>query len=343
MKILHHDRKEGRMKLKVENPNDLWELEGIVEEDDLVSAKTMRRVMIQRQDGQEKGNKKPMHLTLKVEKIQFHEHTGNLRLTGPIKKGPEDVDLDSYHTIKVEPGKVITISKKDGWQEWQIKKIKRAYKKPPRVLVCVLDRNEATVARVENDVKILAEMDSGISGKQYGESEKKEYIGDIYSILERKYKDFEKVVVAGPGFMKEDLMKKIDEEDKELKKKTVTDSTSQTGETGIQEVIRRGVIDKIVRDSRISQETEEVEKVFTELSKDSGEVAYGREEVEKAVEMGAVEKIVAAESFLKEDKALIKMAENRGAEVTITSERHEAGEKLKNIGGIAALLRYRIN
>lgn len=342
MKILKHNRKENVMKLKVETPDDLWELEGVVEEGDLVSAKTMRRVMIQRKDGQEKGNKEPMHLTLEIEKIKFHEHTGNLRLTGPIKDGPEKVDLDSYHTIKVDAGKVLTIKKKDGWQEWQVKKIKRAYKKPPKVLVSVLDRNQATVARVKNDVKILSEIDSKISGKQYGESKKKEYIGEIYNILKRKHKDFDKVVVAGPGFMKEDLMERI-KKDKELAKKTVTDTTSQTGETGVQEIIRRGVIDKISRDSRIAQETEKVDEIFKKLSQDSGEVAYGKKEVEKGVKMGAAEEIIAGESFLKEDKELIKMAEDRGAEVTICSERHEAGEKLKNIGGIAALLRYPIN
>ncbi len=340
MKILKENKKEGMLKLKLENPNDVWELENVLEEGDLVSSRTLRRKMIQRKDGQEKGEKRPVHLTIELEKIKFHEHTGNLRLTGPIVGGPEDVDMDNYHTIVAEPNKVMTVVKKDGWKDWQIRTVKRAYKKPPKILVCVLDRDSATVAKVEGDMEIIAEISSGISGKQYKQTTKGEYLGEVISTLKRKEGDYENIVVAGPGFIKEDLLVEI--EDRDLKNKIVKDSTSQTGETGVREVIRRGTVERIVKNSRISEETGEIERIFQELSKGSGKVAYGKDEVERAVEMGAVEKAVVSESFIKKNKDLMENIENKGGEVTICSERHESGEKLKSIGGIAALLRYNI-
>ncbi|MFB6216491.1 MAG: mRNA surveillance protein pelota [Candidatus Aenigmatarchaeota archaeon] len=343
MKILEKNEKENLVKVKVEDPNDVWELEHVLEEGDVVSAKTLRRKMIERKDGEEKGEKRPVFLTIQAEKIRFHEHTGNLRITGEIVDGPEDVERGNYHTIVAEPGKIITIRKKEGWEEWQMKVLRRAYQKPPRVLVCVLDRQSATVAEVETDVKIMTEMESDVPGKQYDSEGGGNYLGDVLSILERNYDRFDRVVVAGPGFMKDRLMERIKKEDEGLFEKVTKASTSHTGSTGVQEVIKRGVIDKIVQGSRISQESEEVENFFTEVSKDTGEVTYGEEEVERAVEMGAAKKILVSEKMLKEFRDIIKEAENKGADVLIVSERHEAGEKLKKFGGIAAFLRYRIN
>lgn len=342
MKILTRNPKENLVKIKVENPNDLWELEHVLEEGDLVSGRTLRRKMIERKDGEEKGEKRPVYLTLEAEKIKFHETTGNLRITGQIKEGPEDVDLDSYHTIVAEPGKVLSIVKEDGWEDWQIKTLKRAYKKPPKVLVCVLDREKATIAEVSGEVDIISNIESKTSGKQYKSEGESQYIGDIISVLKRKYEDFDKVVIAGPGFVKDDLFDKIREEDEKLGGMITKATTSQTGETGIQEVIKRGVIEKIVRDSRLAQESAEVEKLFEELSKDTGKVAYGEGNVRKAVDMGAVEKILVSERSIKEMRDLLKDAEEKGADAMIVSERHEAGEKLKNMGGVAAFLRYRI-
>ncbi len=340
MKILDSDKKDGMLKLKVENPNDVWELENVLEEGDLVSAETLRRKMIDRRDGQEKGEKRPVYLTVKLDKIKFHEHTGNLRLTGPIVDGPEDVEMDSYHTIVAEPGKVITSIKKDGWKDWQIKTIKKAYRKPPEVLVCVLDRERATIARVSNSTEIISTIMSGGSGKQYDSVEGDEYLGEVLSVLSRKAEKFDKIVVGGPGFVKDKLCEMLDQ--KGLSDKCVKASTSQADTTGIEEVIKRGIIEKVVEDSRLSEESGEVERLFEELSKDSGKVAYGKENVEEAVEMGAVEKVLVSERKIKELKDLVNEAEDKGADIMIVSERHESGEKLGRMGGIAAFLRYRI-
>ncbi|MFP4634091.1 MAG: mRNA surveillance protein pelota [Candidatus Aenigmatarchaeota archaeon] len=342
MKILERNEKQGLVKLKVENPNDVWELEHVIEEGDLVGGRTLRRKMIERKDGEEKGEKRPVYLTIQAEKIKIHEHTGNLRITGKIQEGPEDVEMDSYHTIVAEPGKVLTVVKKGGWKDWQLKTLKRAYRKPPKVLVCVLDRDKATLAKVTNEVDILTEVESREPGKQYDSEKSGEYFGEVISILERKYKDFDKVVVAGPGFAKDGLYEKIKDRNKEMAEKVTKASTSQTERTGVQEVINRGIIEDIVRESRISEESKEVERVFEEISKDTGKVTYGEEEVKKAVEMGAVERILVSEKKLKEHRELVAEAEDKGAEVLIVSERHESGEKLNNMGGIAAFLRYRI-
>jgi len=67
---------------------------------------------------------------------------------------------------------------------------------------------------------------------------------------------------------------------------------------------------------------------------------------EKAVEAGAVQMLLVADKFLldKREKTenLMQNAEKMGAEVHLVNAEHEAGRQLQNLGGVAAILRYKI-
>ena len=74
----------------------------------------------------------------------------------------------------------------------------------------------------------------------------------------------------------------------------------------------------------------------------------GLDAVENAVNMGAVEKLVVADTALRDAdepqrlklETLMREVEKRRANVTVVSTEHEAGAKLLSLGGIAALLRF---
>jgi protein pelota len=75
-------------------------------------------------------------------------------------------------------------------------------------------------------------------------------------------------------------------------------------------------------------------------------VAYGPEEIRKAIEYGAVEKLlVLDETLRKGEKAerVMSEAEKKGAEITIFEAENEPGQKLKSFGGLAAILRFPIS
>jgi len=84
------------------------------------------------------------------------------------------------------------------------------------------------------------------------------------------------------------------------------------------------------------------------LGKGEGTVTYGLTAVENAVLIGAVEKLIVADTTLREaDESsrlklddLMHQVEKRNATITVISTEHEAGAKLLSLGGIAALLRY---
>ena len=102
MQIIRMDKKENTAKIRTETPDDLWHLEKILEPGDLVTSRTLRKTTIKRGNEIDKGDRKPVTLTIQVEKKEFHKDSHMLRLTGPIKSGPEDlVQIGSYHSLGI--------------------------------------------------------------------------------------------------------------------------------------------------------------------------------------------------------------------------------------------------
>lgn len=123
MKILESDPQVK--KLKMENDLDVWHLQQIVEQKDLVKAKTVRTIFIRRGEEEEKGRKKLVTLKIRVEKMEFDEYGKKLRLTGKILEGPEEIQLGDYHTIEVGRGDVIELEKVR-WSGEQLERLRRA-------------------------------------------------------------------------------------------------------------------------------------------------------------------------------------------------------------------------
>ena len=114
---------------------------------------------------------------------------------------------------------------------------------------------------------------------------------------------------------------------------------------GIQETLRRGVVKRIVRDSRIAFETELVDKLLEGVAKD-GAVIYGVNETESAVEAGAVETLLVIDKLIRGKnehvEKILEKTESLSGNVVIISTVHDAGKQLEALGGLAALLRYKI-
>ncbi len=355
MKVIHSNMKEGIIKVKAETLDDLWHLYHIIEEGDIVYAKTLRK-QSQRSDSlrPEKVQVIPVYLGVKAEKIELHRYANALRITGPIvHTSNEEVPLGKYHTIAVEEGSVITI-KKPKWKGYQLDRLKQAVEASQRakIMIVVIEDGEVDMALVrEYGVDIITEIRHNLGGKRYNtnrESEEIKFFHDVaktmIEIMNRE--KVEKAIVAGPGFVKEEFYKFLQENYPELAKRVVIEDTSVTGRTGIYEVIRRGTVDKVYHESRVTKEIQLVEKVIEEIAK-GGLVVYGLKEVEEAANYGAVEKLLVLDELLRGDlkekiERLMEFVRGMRAEVIVVSSEHEGGEKLKAIGGIAALLRYRI-
>lgn len=352
MKVLHRDLKEGKIKLGPENPDDLWYLKSIISEGDLVSGRSYRRIKDEEKKRADKGVRVPISLDLRVESTDFARYIMRLRVTGKIEKGPEDIALGSFHTIEVKPNDRITITK-EKWRGWELDRIKEAEKasKAPLVLIVCVEDGDAEFAIIRRyGVDFVARVAVNVSGKRVAkehETTMKEFLGEaskkIGDVL--KTEDVHAVLLCGPGFVKEHLFAFIKEKYPSIAKSCYIEGAGSGGRTGVQEVLKRGVVERIVSDSRVSYETGLFEKLLEEISKTGGLATYGLDEVKKAVEYGAVEKLLISDEFLRKYEGsdrLIERVKGKKGEAVIVSMEHEAGERLQKIGGIAALLRFPI-
>jgi protein pelota len=344
MKVLHQDRFKGEIKMQVEVADDLWHLYNILSPGDLVFASTYRREEAKADKIRaERGEKRRMTLGIRLEKVEFGEFDNRLRLLGVIEEGPQDIG--AYHTLIMEEGEVLSVIKQQ-WRPSQLERVRRAVEdsKKPSVIFISLDDDEATVAVLRQfGVQRLADIFAGGHGKMYASKEDGEYYEEIIAKAKQAYSPGVPIIVLGPGFAKETLMAKGREKEPETFSRAFLYHTGQSGMTGIHELMKRGMGADVLKDSRVAEETELVEKLLEEVAKD-GLATYGPKEVWEAARAGAVEQLLILDSLVREKdmESLMRSVEDSRGKVTIVSEMHEGGKKLEALGGTGAILRYRI-
>ncbi len=345
MKILHQDKREGKIKVRIDNLDDLWHLKNVLNESDVVSAITFRREETQRDKiRSERGEKKKMRLDIEVEKVEFHEFTDRLRVLGVIIAGPQD--HGSYHTLNLTDGDELTIIKE--WKDHELDRLKEAVERSeePLITFVSLEEDEATIAIMRQyGVKEMATLSPNRGGKMYDSERmsREDFFEEIVKKLKTIIEPGEPLVLLGPGFAKEDFFEFCKRHYPDLVEHSEVVPAGEGGLTGVHEVLKKGEERGTLDGQRMSYETEEVEDLLREIKED-GAYSYGMEKVEKAVEIGSVEKLLILDDKVreKEGEELMEKTEELGGEVIVISSTHEGGEKLEALGGIGALLRYKI-
>jgi len=348
MKVVFKDIKHGEIKLVAENLDDIWHLYNIIDEGDLVRMVTFRTFEEGKDDKKrgKKAEKKRMKLGVRVKEVKFHEFSDRLRIHGTIEEGPQD--LGSFHTLNVDADNMDSVSiVKNEWKHYQLERIDEAVKlrSQPLVTFVSLDEDTATVAVLrQSGVQWVADVDSKRSGKMYESIDTaKDYFGEILSIVKNNRKEGSPLVVVGPGFTREHFVEYGKAKEPLFFEKCYSHSTGSAGMNGVQEAIKTGVVEQITKENRVVFETQLIEKLFEEIKKD-GLVTYGEKEVETALINGAVERLLISDVIVRKPKGeeLLRLAKQNNSKFTIINSMHEAGKKLEGIGGVGALLRFKI-
>ncbi|MBI4015514.1 MAG: mRNA surveillance protein pelota [Candidatus Aenigmarchaeota archaeon] len=328
------DLKNNLGKITPQSMDDLYVLLDILIPGCLVKAKTVRVAEVRRGEEKERVRKEMVLLKIKVEKIELAQ---DLRLGGKIVESPPEVE-HSYHTIEVEPFTYIEVEKE--WKKWEIDKIKAAAKKTEPVLALILDESEADLFLVKDRTEHVLHLKGPGTGKSLGlKGGKQEYYNEIIGILKKRPERH--IVLAGPGFAKDELKNILREKEKELFSKLTVERVYETEEAGLSELLDKGILQRLLKTSRIEEETEAVKLLMEQIAR-KGKAVYGIAETERALEAGAVEKLLIADKNVRKFEKLLEKAEKTGAEVMIISSAHPAGERFAGLGGIGGLLRYRI-
>lgn len=344
MRVLHQDRQAGEIKVQVETLDDLWHLYNIIVPGDIIISVTYRRDESKTDKLRaERGEKKRMVLGIRAEDVEFQESENRLRVHGVIVEGPQDVG--SYHTLNLGEADVLTI-RKEHWSQVALERVKRAVddSRKPRILFVAIENDEAVVAVARQfGIKEVARIFAPSSGKMYEQKADGNFYEDVVEKVKQAAEPDVPLVILGPGFAKEALLAVGKEKEPGLFKGAHLYQTGQAGMAGVHELMKAGLGNEVVQNSRAAMETKLVEDVLTGIAR-NGPVAYGPEEVERAVSMGAVETLVILDSLVRQNKygGLMSAVENARGKVVVVSERFEAGMKLDSIGGIAAMLRFKL-
>jgi protein pelota len=349
MDILSKNFRAGVVTCIVNDQDDLWYLSHIIDPGDVLKGKTTRKVKI---GDSENANvtKKTLTLTIEAVNIEFGSAGDTLRINGLVKEGPEDVPKDSHHTITLEEGSEFTLQKVN-WLSYQKQKLEDAAEKKFTYLLCLFDREEAVFAITKKyGFEILAKIKGQVQKKHKQQQITKDFQLDILKGLETYTARInpQHVILASPAFYKDDVAKRIT--DPIVKKKLVLATCNTVDQSGLYEVMKRPELAVVLKDSRARQEQEIVDEVLKEIHKD-GLAAYGMDQVLEAVNAGAVHTVLLTDTLVFTSReegsygvldAIMKQIDTLQGTIHIISASHDSGKKLHGLGGIAAILRYKM-
>ncbi len=345
MKVRHFKEES---KLKIEDLDDLWYLKSVLESGDIVSGVSYRRLKDETKARADKGQRVRVFLGIRLEDSDYSEHSKTLRLTGQLTASSDpNIGLGSYHTLDIGVGDTVTVSK--SWKRWQLDRLREAEKssKVGRVLIVSVEDGEADFAVLRKfGIQYAFRVTKALGGKDQAD----DYTvnaADFYDVVSAKIAEMKKdegvsaAIVCGPGFAKEKVFDRL--KAKKGVEGIFLEPAGCGGRAAIQEVLKRGAVEKIAEESKVAVETRLVEELFSRIAV-TGPAAYGPAEVEHAANMSAIDILLVTYTFLQKhhpDKLLEKVKHGRG-EIHVVSPEHDAGERLDAIGGIGALLRFPI-
>ncbi len=222
----------------------------------------------------------------------------------------------------------------------------------------VLDRRDASIALLKGKTIILLKTThSEVPGKfkaggqsaprfaRLREGAIRDHFKKIADYMKEQFlplgNNLKGIIIGGPGITINDFVN-YDYLTGEIKRKVIgTKDLSYTEEFGLQELLDKS--EDLLAEEEVAQEKKIMNRFFGEFRDNPKKVTYGEKETLKALEMNAVDTLLLSESLPEETIfQLEEKAQLGGSVVKIISTETREGVQLKELSGIAAILRFEI-
>lgn len=360
---------EGLVKLLVEEPEDLYHVFHLVCKGDYVRASTVRKVVLESNTGSVQSRQQRMNLTLEVDKVEYEPGSDKMRVSGRNREENPHVRLGANHTLELEVTRDFML-RKNRWDEIFLERLKNAtdLTKRAEVAAVVMDMGYALVCLVTEYMTVVrSKIDTHIPKKRNGDTRNHQKgVSSFYTaVLESLLRNVEVsiikcVLVASPGFVKDDFAKFVDGRIQscaqgsntdlvELRKKFLLVHSSSGHKHALSEVLAKPEVQLQMQDTRAAEEVVHMDKFFELLNTDEDRAPYGVAHVRRALDANAVETLLVCDDLFRnatsvsERHKYVQMVENARAsntKVVIFSRMHVSGEQLAGLSGVAAILRY---
>ncbi|MEK6960004.1 MAG: peptide chain release factor aRF-1 [Nanoarchaeota archaeon] len=222
----------------------------------------------------------------------------------------------------------------------------------------VMDRRDATLALLRGKTIIpLVSTHSQVPGKfraggqsaaRFGrlrEEAAKDHFRKVADYMKDQFlmmKDLKGILIGGPSVTTNDFMQKGHLTGDLMKKVIAVRDLSYTGDFGLQELLERSA--DVLASEEVAQEKELMNQFLRLLGTNEFKVSYGKAEVMKNLSKGVVDKVLLSESL--EDDEIEKFEEEAlkfSTEVKMISTETREGQQLRDLGKVAAILRYEVH
>lgn len=222
----------------------------------------------------------------------------------------------------------------------------------------VLDRRDATLALLKGKTIVpLQKTHSEVPGKiraggqsaprfaRLREGAIKDHYKKIAEYMKNQFlylKDMKGILIGGPSTTTNDFMNKgylITD----VKNKIITiKDLSYTGDFGLQELLEK--CQDVLAEEEVTKEKKLMQRFFNLLATKPETVSYGEKQVKECIVMGAVNTLLLSENLSDEllDE-FDEMVKKVGTEIEVISVETREGVQLKEMGGVAAILRYPVH
>ena len=354
----------GTVKLRCEDAEDMWHAYNLVSAGDRVRAPTFRKVVKSSSTGSVTSNKVRLNLVLSVIKTEFDSETCVMRVTGRNAEPNPHVRLGAHHTLDLEPNRDFSIEK-GCWDQIALERIETACspEKTAELAAVVMQPGLAHLCLIKGEMTILkAKVDISIPKKRAGASAHQKAVRRFYEAIYQavlRHVDFSVVkvlLVASPGFSASDWLRHatseaVRHEERAFldhRSKVVLTRSSSGHKRALEEVLADPAVASRLADVGAAAEVRALGAVFEMLRADSSRAFYGYDHVTAANELQAVDKLLVTDSLFRASDPrerrkyvdLVESVRENAGRVYVFSSLHVSGEQLKQLTGVAALLRY---
>ena len=343
------------LKIKISSEDDLWTTAKLCRKGRKIGMLGERRD--QTTAGLEGGRaksavRKKIWIVLDIEYTEFQTFSDTLRIHGIINEAA--FDKGSHHTHIVSVGDELKITIDGEWPDEDLQLINSAKKhsNSSKVAIIVTELDEILLYEVStHGLRDIAAFTMRGGGKYSGNAETssgihKSFLEKVATDIHHQLNTEIPLIICGPGMARDNLEKMFNSINSGRTIRNI--ATSMGGRASANEILKEGLELDILKNHTIIKQIELLEDAFTRIGK-QGAIAYGEYDLIKAMDEGAIDKLLILAELLRDEDSKInnqtwsewvKKLKDTGAKLVQCSTDHDYGVQLKSMGGAIALLRY---
>lgn len=349
---------EGMVTLKMDYPEDLWPISNVLSNGDIVKSTTFRKIKEESKTGSVVTQKRKIVLFLRVKSVEYDPESNHIRVGGTCAAENKFVQMNQHHTIELVLHVAFTIKKK-WWDSLHLETLREAANPAQNASVAALVMEEGLghLCLITPHATIVkARIESQIPRKRKGFSGHSRALSKFFekcSLTIQQNIEFEVIkclLVASPGFVKEQFAEFLEATRPQwYNPKVIVYAHASSGEKyALADTLLEPSVKESLANVEFTQDLEIIDQFFKTLSLDPHKAAYSLIDVEISAAQKAVESLIISDSLLKTKRLanrrrivdVVQSVRSNGGLVKVVSTLHLAGERLQQLSGIAAILRF---